>query len=152
MITAITVAAAWFLVDQATKWWILEEIMNPPRRIEITSFFNLVLGWNTGVSFGFLASYRVPPWLLALIGATIAVFLFAWLGRAQSRVAQIGIGMIAGGGLANATDRFVYGAVPDFLDFHLAGWHWPAFNMADVGIVCGTVLLILHFMRPVEQH
>lgn len=72
--------------------------------------------------------------------------LLVWLGRANVPFVRVAIGLIVGGALGNATDRLRRGAVPDFLDFHLGNWHWPAFNMADVGVVCGTSLLMLHFV------
>lgn len=135
--------AAWYLLDQATKWWIIEHVMNPPRVIEITSFFNVVLGRNTGVSFGLLTGLGIPPWALALFSVGVAVVLLIWIGRATSPLVLTGLGLVVGGALGNATDRVHHGAVTDFLDFHVAGWHWPAFNIADAGVVCGVFLLVL---------
>ena len=117
--------------------------MLSPRAIEITSFFNIVLGRNTGVSFGLLTGAGAPPWALALFSVGVAVVLLVWFGRATSALVLTGLGLIVGGALGNATDRVRHGAVTDFLDFHIAGWHWPAFNMADVGIVCGVFFLVL---------
>lgn len=135
--------AAWYALDQVTKWWILDHVMIPPRTIEITFFFNVVLGRNTGVSFGLLTGVGLPAWALAFFSAGVAVALLVWFGRATSRLVLTGLGLVVGGALGNATDRMRHGAVTDFLDFHVAGWHWPAFNMADVGIVCGVFFLIL---------
>lgn len=140
---ALLLIAAWYVLDQATKWWILEHVMKPPRAIEITSFFNVVLGRNTGVSFGLLTGIALPPWALALFSVGVAVLLLVWFGRATNPLVLTGLGLIVGGALGNATDRVRHGAVTDFLDFHVAGWHWPAFNMADVGIVCGVSFLVL---------
>jgi len=142
--TSLPVASTWYFLDQVSKWWIIEVVMKPPKIIEITSFFNIVLGWNTGVSFGFLTSLGLPPWVLALFSVSVAFVLLAWLGRTSSTPSLVALGLIVGGALANATDRVRQGAVTDFLDFHIGKWHWPAFNMADTGIVCGTALLIVH--------
>lgn len=136
-------ALVWFLIDQATKWWILEYAMNPPEVLHIAPFFNLVLGWNRGVSFGMLGGHELPPWTLALFSGTVAAALAVWLFRTHDRFVATGLALIIGGALGNTLDRIRHGAVTDFLDFHLAGWHWPAFNMADVGVVCGAALLML---------
>lgn len=136
-------ALAWLLIDQATKWWILEYAMKPPEPLRIAPFFNLVLGWNSGVSFGMLGGHELPPWTLALFSGTIAAALIVWLLRTRDRLIVIGLAFIIGGALGNAVDRLHHGAVTDFLDFHLADWHWPTFNMADIGVVGGAGLLIL---------
>lgn len=134
---------AWFLMDQATKWWILEYAMKPPEIIRVAPFFNLVLGWNRGISFGMLGGHELPPWTLALFSGTIAAALLVWLFRTHDRLIVTGLALIIGGALGNTFDRVNHGAVTDFLDLHLADWHWPAFNMADIGVVCGAGLLIL---------
>ena len=136
-------ALVWLLIDQATKWWILEYAMKPPEPLRIAPFFNLVLGWNRGISFGMLGGHELPPWTLALFSGAIAAALIAWLLRTRERLVVTGLALIIGGALGNAVDRIHHGAVTDFLDFHLADWHWPAFNMADIGVVCGAGLLIL---------
>ena len=132
-----------FVLDQVTKWWILEKVVSSRGAIHITPFFNLVLGWNRGISFGMLGAHDLPPWILALFSGSIAAGLIIWLLRTRDRMVATGLALIIGGALGNALDRLRHGAVTDFLDFHLAGWHWPAFNFADVGIVCGAGLLIL---------
>ncbi|EKS38588.1 signal peptidase II [Afipia broomeae ATCC 49717] len=136
-------ALAWLLIDQATKWWILEYAMKPPEALRIAPFFNLVLGWNRGVSFGLWGGHELPPWTLALLSGSIATSLLVWLFRTDNRLVATGVALIVGGAFGNVLDRLRHGAVTDFLDFHLWGWHWPAFNMADVGVVCGAALLIL---------
>lgn len=136
-------ALAWLLVDQATKWWILECVMKPTEALRIAPFLNFVVGWNRGVSFGILGSHELPPSTLALFSGTVVVALMVWLFRTQDRLVATGLALIVGGALGNTLDRVRHGAVTDFLDFHLADWHWPAFNMADVGVVCGAALLML---------
>ena len=138
----LALALVWFVVDQATKWWILEGVLSSHGAIHITPFFNLVLGWNRGISFGMLGGHDLPPWILALFSGSIAAGLIIWLLRTRDRLVATGLALIVGGALGNALDRLRHGAVADFLDFHLADWHWPAFNMADVGVVCGAALLI----------
>jgi len=140
---------AFFMIDQISKWIILEQVMVPARVIPVTSFFNLTLGFNTGVSFGFFKDTLAEwPGVLAAVKATMIIGLVIWAALTNSRVERIGLAMIAGGALGNAIDRWRQGAVTDFLDFHWANWHWPTFNMADVVIVGGALLIFLAAVLP----
>lgn len=136
---AVLVAA----LDQGTKWLIVETVMQPPRIIPVTDFFNLVLGYNYGVSFGMLNMQSdMGRWILAALATAITIALLVWMWRADKRLVVVGLGLIVGGALGNVADRIMVGAVVDFLDFHAFGWHWPAFNVADVAIVTGAAGLI----------
>lgn len=138
-----------FMIDQISKWIILEKVMVPARVIHVTSFFNLTLGFNTGVSFGFFKdTIAERPGMLATIKAMIIVGLVIWAALTQSRMESSGLAMIAGGALGNTVDRWRQGAVTDFLDFHWADWHWPTFNFADVAIVGGATLMFAAAMLP----
>jgi signal peptidase II len=137
---ALTLALA---IDFVTKWLIVNVVMVPPRTIEILPFFNLTLGFNTGVSFGmFRDLFEEQPLLLAGITVVIAAGFLVWAVRTTKRIETFALGLIAGGAVGNVVDRVRHGAVTDFLDFHVGDWHWPAFNMADVMITIGVVLLI----------
>lgn len=139
------------LLDQATKWWIVEQVMRPPRVIPVTPFFNLVMGWNPGVSFGMFGSGSpAATWILIGLAAAVVSVLLVWLARAEQWWIATAIGMIVGGALGNVVDRLRFGAVADFLDVHVAGYHWPAFNVADSGITIGAVVLIADslFAKP----
>lgn len=140
---ALALAAVVVLLDQLTKWLILTVVMAPPRVIEVTGFFNIVLAFNRGVSFGLLASdYSWKPFLLAGLALVVVGLMLYWLRGQRGWGPTVAVGLIVGGAVGNIVDRFVHGAVVDFLDFHLAGWHWPAFNVADTAIVCGVGLLL----------
>jgi signal peptidase II len=141
MRTGVPVAASWLILDQATKWCILTVVMDPPRVVPVTNFFNLVLGHNTGVTFGFLG--KAPMWSLVAVSLAVIGFLLVWIMRADDRKTAIALGLIVGGALGNLVDRLRHGGVTDFLDFYVGTWHWPAFNVADVGIVCGVSILLL---------
>lgn len=144
-----TILLACFMIDQISKWIILEQVMLPPRVIGVTSFFNLTLNFNTGVSFGYFKETLAEwPTVLAGTKGLIVVGLVIWASLTNSGVERIGLAMIAGGALGNAIDRWRQGAVTDFLDFHWANWHWPTFNMADVAIVGGVALIFLAVMLP----
>jgi signal peptidase II len=140
----LVLAAVILIGDQISKWWMMEHVMNPPQAISVTPFFNLVVAWNRGVSFGLFGSDSpYGGWILSLIALVIVGFLTHWLYRIQKNYQAIAIGMIIGGALGNVADRVMYGAVYDFLDVHVAGYHWPAFNVADSGITIGAVILVL---------
>ena len=139
----LPIALLVLLLDQATKWLMLLVVMAPPRIIEVTGFFNLVLAWNTGVSFSaFAGSGPAGRWILVGVAVVICGFVLAWMGRTQRRLLIAGFAVIVGGALGNVIDRLIHGAVVDFLDFHLASWHWPAFNLADTAITLGVVAII----------
>ena len=140
---ALSLAAVIVLLDQASKWLILTQVMDPPRVIEVTGFFNLVLTYNTGISFGLFGGNAAwQPWILVALSLAIVAGLLWWL-RSQDRVLPIAaIGLIVGGAIGNVIDRTHLPGVADFLDVHAAGWHWPAFNVADSAITIGVALLI----------
>ncbi len=140
----LIVSAAVLALDQLTKWWIVFTVMRPPRIIEVTPFFNLVMGWNYGISFGFLNSVpALAQWLLPMVAVVITAALGVWLYRTDRLRPALSLGLIIGGAIGNLVDRLRFGAVADFLDFHAWGYHWPAFNAADSAITVGAVVLIL---------
>ncbi len=138
-------AALIIILDQVTKLIILSNL-DPYSAIEVTGFFNLVLVYNKGAAFGFLASsdFDVNTFFLVANLIILAVLAYALKAlcppRSQSATA---IWLIIGGALGNIIDRIVHGHVIDFLDFHYAGWHYSAFNVADSAITIGAVLIAL---------
>lgn len=135
LISGVVLAA-----DILTKQLALSALFAQPRVIEVTSFFNLVPVWNSGVSFGLFRDYpSVVSWVIPLLACAVILWLISELSR-LSTSQQIGAGFIAGGALGNVIDRLRFGRVVDFLDVHLAGYHWPAFNLADAAIFIGAML------------
>jgi signal peptidase II len=145
-------ALAIAVADQATKVWALEGWFFPPRVIEVTSFLNMVAVWNSGVSFGFLAGHsEIMPYILAAFASAVAVGMAIWLTRARTGLLGTGLGLVIGGAVGNIIDRLRFQAVVDFIDVHVAGYHWPAFNLADSAITIGVGLLLLDsFVRRDE--
>ena len=140
----LSLAALVILLDQLVKYWITNIIMLPPRIIPVTPFFNLVLGHNRGVSFGFFdGNSPLNQWLLSLVALAITATLVIWLARTDKPWVAVALGLIIGGAIGNVIDRLADGAVVDFLDFHWGEHHWPAFNVADTGITMGAAALIL---------
>ncbi len=149
----VIIAAIATALDQFSKFWILNDVMVPPRVIEVTPFFNLVLGWNRGVSFGMFNTASVyGPWLLTGLAMAIVIALGIWLWRADTKWVACALGLVIGGAIGNVVDRVRFGAVVDFLDVHAFGYHWPAFNVADSAIFIGAAILILESLfRPGEK-
>ena len=140
---ALFLATAILLLDQLTKWLIAAVIMPPPGGIAITGFFNIVLTHNPGVSFGLFQSDSAwQPYVLVTLNVVVAIGLLIWLYREPEGLLPFGVGPVVGGALGNAVDRLHLPGVADFLDFQFAGWHWPAFNVADSAIVCGVIVII----------
>lgn len=141
----LAVAAVVFVLDRASKAWLLDVMRAHGPVVELTPFFNLVMVWNRGVSFGMFQSGESGRWLLSALALAIVVGLLLWLRKAEVWWLGAGLGAIVGGAVGNVVDRLWYdeGAVADFFDFHVAGWHWPAFNVADAAIVAGVGLILL---------
>jgi len=131
-------------VDKLTKAVILARFA-PGERLEVTGFFNLVLAFNKGAAFSLLA--QAPGWqtpvLVAIALAAAAILSALILRNLHKRLLCTGLALVLGGALGNLVDRLRLGHVVDFIDLHAAGWHWPAFNVADSGITVGAAILIL---------
>jgi len=150
---SLLIALALIILDQLSKWWLFEHVgfgAQPNMQIEITSFFNLVLVWNHGISFGMFAGAKIP-WALIIMAVAIIGFLLNWLRKADDKLTITGIGFVVGGALGNVIDRFRYGAVADFFDIHAFNYHWPAFNIADSAIFIGVVVLCIQAMMQPPQ-
>jgi signal peptidase II len=146
------VAGLVFAVDQLHKWWMLNVygiIEKSP--VRVTSFFDLVMVWNKGVSYGLFTTHT-QEWLIALSIAITAV-LWVWACGARHVFSAAAIALVIGGALANALDRALRGAVADFFHFHYQGFSWYVFNLADVAIVAGVVLLLYEslFMEEARE-
>lgn len=164
-------ALALIIFDQISKWAIMEKILRPALEAETTSFslarwlmeaperlppiqvyilpfFNWVMVWNQGISFGILRDGI--PWILIGFTALVTLLFSVWLARTHVWPQVISLAMIIGGALGNIIDRIRFGAVADFLDFHAFGYHWPAFNLADSCITVGVAILLFDgvFLDP----
>ena len=140
----LAIALIAILIDQLSKWWILVKVMNPPKIVQVTQNFNLVLTWNRGVSFGlFNDQGNWGVWIFSTLALIIVVILVFWLRRAETKLISVALGLIIGGALGNVIDRINHTAVVDFLDFYIGKFHWPAFNAADSFITVGATVLIV---------
>ncbi len=158
------------LFDQWSKWFVIERHFRlfslksegpsvgfidwlttipqdqfPFERTVVTPFFNIVMVWNKGVSFGMFASdHNVMPYILMVMALALTGFFVFWMWRSKSLLASLPLALVVAGAVSNVWDRMRFKAVADFLDFHIGDIHWPAFNVADSCIVVGVAGLALH--------
>jgi signal peptidase II len=152
LVPGLILALVILVIDQLTKVYMVGTVMNPPRVIEVTGFFNLVMAWNYGVSFGLFNEPGTQKWMLIALSLVVSAALAVWMAREQATVTRLALAAIIGGAIGNVVDRFRWGAVADFLDLHAFGYHWPAFNVADAAIVLGAAILVLdNLFRPAAK-
>jgi signal peptidase II len=140
------------VLDQITKVAVLRTF-TPGEGSQLTSFFNLVLVYNRGAAFSFLADAGGwQKWFFLALALGISAWIIGMLKKhADDLLQALALSLVLGGALGNVIDRVLYGAVVDFLDFHVAGWHWPAFNVADSAITVGAVLLVWEQLFAARQ-
>ena len=135
-------------LDQATKLWLLFVFDIRHRgAVQVTPFFDLELALNTGISYGWFQNEGAAGQAILLAVKAVAVIVLAiWMARSRTLIATVALGLIIGGAIGNAIDRFAYGAVVDFALFHLQiggnTFNWYVFNLADVAIVAGVAALL----------
>jgi signal peptidase II len=149
---AFGLAAIVLVLDQLTKWWVLEVFRLPEKgSVEVLPIFSLSMVWNRGVSFGLLqAEQDAARWGLAFFSLAVAIALAVWARRVQRPLLAVALGLLIGGAIGNLIDRVRFGAVADFLDFSELYFPW-VFNIADSGITIGVCLLILDSLIPARK-
>jgi signal peptidase II len=144
----VIAAIAALILDQATKLWLLFVFdLGHRGAVRVTPFFDLEPAWNVGISFGWLQNdSQIAQISLMMVKAVAVVVLAIWMARSRTLVATVALGLIIGGAIGNAIDRFAYGAVFDFALFHLQiganTYNWFVFNLADTAIVAGVAALL----------
>ena len=144
----VVAALVTLVLDQASKLWLLYLFDIGHRgTVKVTPFFDLVLAWNIGISFGwFQNDGQIAQIALMLVKAVAVIALAIWMARSRTALATVALGLIIGGAIGNAIDRFAYGAVVDFALFHVQiggnTFNWYVFNLADVAIVAGVAALL----------
>jgi signal peptidase II len=148
-LTGAAVALMTALSDHVHKAWMIAFFDGASRpKITVTPFFDLVLVWNPGISYGLFKQHSdAGRWALIGFAAVAALALVYWLAQLQTRLAAASVGFIIGGALGNAIDRVQYGAVADFFSFHVSGFNWYIFNLADVAIVAGVAGLLYDSLK-----
>lgn len=137
-----------FWLDRITKILVIN-LKFPRDEMVLNVFpgFNLTKVWNKGIVFGFLSENQIGPWILIFLKSLVLIMIYVYAQKmwhlSRDRVFLIGLGLIFGGGLGNLIDRIFWGAVFDFIDLYLGKYHWPSFNLADVGITIGVLIIVL---------
>ena len=143
----LLLAAITVVLDQFTKALVLA-FLEPYQAVEWAPFLSCVLVFNTGISFGlFAGETALLRWVLIGLALAVSVLLTSWLYKEKRPRVASARGLILGGALGNVGDRIFRHAVVDFLDFHIGGWHWPAFNLADSAITVGVILYVFTSLR-----
>lgn len=147
------VALAVFVLDVLSKYWIVDIVrLREVGSIALLPFFRLTYVGNTGVSMGmFTAQSDVGRWALVVVTGIIALAVAVWIAREKSRPEAIALGMILGGAVGNIIDRVRLGHVVDFLHFFWGSHSFWVFNVADAGISCGVLLLLLRSLGSTEK-
>jgi signal peptidase II len=149
----LTIAIVTGILDQASKLWLLDEFNLAERgRVALTPFLDLIVIWNTGISYGLFQEQGLSAlWALLAFKVAAVVLLWIWLARASSRLTALALGLIIGGAIGNAIDRLHWPGVMDFVLFHVetASWRftWYVFNLADIAIVAGVIGLLYDSLR-----
>jgi len=144
LLFGVLVALAVIVLDQLSKLWIFNHFV-PGESVAVTPFFNLVLVFNPGAAFSFLADHTGwQRWFFSVIALSISGWILWQLRSAKPGTGfSVALALIMGGALGNLIDRLWLGMVIDFIDVHAGGWHWPAFNVADSAVCVGAVLYVL---------
>ena len=142
LIPSLLVGLVAFALDRAHKFYQIDVAgWRGGEFVEVTGFFDYVLVWNTGVSYGLLGD--LPVWALAAIAVVAIAGLSVWWWRSADALVGYGLMLAIGGAVSNAIDRLLWGAVADFFHFHWQDWSFYIFNLADLAITLGVLLLIL---------
>lgn len=143
------IALVGVVLDQATKLWLVHGFklgVNGP--VELLPVLDLILVWNRGISYGlFQQDGDLGRWLLAGLTVVITIALWIWSVRCQNRFVALALALVISGAIGNGIDRLVFGAVVDFVHFHVGTFSWYVFNLADVWIVAGVAALLYDSFR-----
>lgn len=135
-------------LDQLSKWWVLEVFDLPAKgSVEILPFFSLTMVWNTGISMGLALGDALGRWGIVVMTAGISIWLTFWLKRSTRAFEAIALMLILSGAVGNLIDRFVHGAVVDFLHFYAHTYSFYVFNVADSAITIGVIMLLIDGLR-----
>lgn len=150
----LAAALAGLATDQAHKAWMLGPFaIGDKGRVPVTPFFDLVMVWNRGVSYGlFTQDGETGRWFLIVLGLAGTALFSWWVWKSERLLPALSLGLIAGGALANVIDRIIFGAVADFFLFHAGAFEWYVFNLADVWIVAGVVGMALAWLTEPSQN
>ncbi|UTW58427.1 signal peptidase II [Kordiimonas sp. SCSIO 12603] len=132
------------LADQISKWWVLNGLKLPEvGSIELLPFLNFTMVWNYGISMGLPIGDSLGKWGIVILTAGISMWLLNWLRTTERKLEGLGLAIILGGAIGNIIDRFLHGAVVDFIHLHAFSYNFYVFNVADSAITIGVILLLI---------
>ncbi len=144
----VTAALVSLVLDQITKVWAMSVMQDAGSfALPLLPFLDIVSLWNRGISYGLFQQGDTGRWLLVGIKVVAVVVFSIWLTRAHRRLEAVALGLLIGGAIGNAVDRVIYGAVYDFISLHAFGYRWYVFNVADIAVVIGVLLLLIDAFR-----
>lgn len=147
ILKSLIIIALCFVLDRISKVYILEVFLqNGFKNIYINSFLNITLLWNNGIAFGLFESENIIYHFITLVIFSIITFIFYLIYKTNINLEFVCFSVIAGGAIGNLFDRLYYQAVPDFIDFHYNDFHWFTFNVSDIFITIGIILLLIFDM------
>ena len=129
-------------LDQLSKKWMLNNVFDSQRIIEINKYLNFVPVWNKGISFWMLSNFMNINFFMIIVTSGILLFLISWFVKTKSRNLSLSLSFIISGAIGNLVDRLNHKAVVDFIDIHIGNYHWPAFNFADSYITIGAFIYV----------
>ena len=141
----LTIILLGFVADRTSKEYVINFFLN--QKLEsyyYNQFLNFVLVWNTGMAFGLFETETIVYHLLSFLIISIIIFLFFWLFKSDIKFEKMSLSLIIGGALGNLYDRIIFRAVPDFIDLHYLDFHWFVFNVSDIIITLGILLLLIN--------
>lgn len=149
---AISAVILLVAIDLVSKWFAATTLMAPPQRVSVLPFFDLVLVFNYGISFGMFGNIGAwGPKILTVLTSGITVVLIIWLWRSERLYEVVGLALIIGGSIGNIIDRVHDNAVTDFLSLYAGSFYWPVFNGADIFITCGVMFLFVSNIFPINR-
>jgi signal peptidase II len=135
-------------IDQLSKWWILEGLDLPSKgSVQLLPFLSLTMVWNTGISMGLSLGDALGKWGIVVMTAGLSLWLTVWLIKTHRSWEALGLSLIVSGALGNLIDRFLHGAVVDFIHLHAFDYNFYVFNVADSAITIGVVILLIDSLR-----
>jgi len=146
--SGLVISGVLLLADQLTKYWILNGLkLAEVGSINLLPFLNFTMVWNKGISMGIPLGDFLGRWGISILTVGIVVWLLAWLRKTDRKIEAISLSLIIGGAIGNLIDRFIHGAVVDFVHLHAGGYSFYVFNVADSAITIGAILLLFDGLR-----
>ena len=146
--SGLLISTILLVADQLSKWWILNGLKLPELgSVQLLPFLNFTMVWNYGISMGLPLGDQLGKWGIIVLTGAISIWLLHWMSKSDKKLEAIALAVILGGAIGNIIDRFLHGAVVDFVHLHAWGYSFYVFNVADSAITIGVILLLIDGLR-----